>query len=573
MTSFVRVTGGNFQPSTAKTGDENLSSILRGKNMMLRGSGESFYFESYGGETNLNEPIPMKRLTGTISYIDGSTVINGSGTKFKSQLRYGMKLLAEDQVFVVDQIKSDIQFTAQRPADATAGGKEAYKMPILFGIDNNRGTLIWGNAVKSDKGNINAIGEGRLRINGSELAGQSLRASKKLKIALYQPGTNDFRVESMGYSRSPSGVKVKVVAGGRKNMSLGQYSFRFCWANFDTAFGFSNPSRVVKFDVNSNPIAITGTLQRFEIDFTTALLRKPSNADSIVVFRSEFAGASSNPLQAAEGPWYLAAQVKIADLRPGNLLYLDVLDGELDLEVTFDNDPPPDADWLTFLRGDAVLVSCYGEKTSANSDGTSPGPMVAAQKRSNRDAFPADYAVSTSPPETIIGFVPGQDRIYLLTKVSLPIAVPTQNDLEPVTTQPFWHTGFHSPFGLVLVNNDLYAFTSKGITRSIAIGDVGSEQYFAASVADITRFWNAGYVHAVHDRQNEAVLFIHSAYKRNDNGYWVSVVLPLYLNLQTFGPLIEISRDDRDMIVCGAATIGGKMQFLAGGRVQAIALP
>ena len=446
-------------------------------------------------------------------------------------------------------------------------------MPILFDIDNQRGTLIWGNAIKTDKGNIMAVGEGRLRINGTQLSGGGLRASRRLKIALYQPATGNYQVERMGYSRAPSRVTVEVVSGGRKNMSLGTYSFRFCWANFDTGFGYSNPSRVVKFDVNSNLIEIKGTRKRFKINFSAAMAQKPSNADSVVVFRSQFAGTSTNALLAAEGPWLLAAQVKISDLQPGNILYLDVLDAELGAEVTFDNDPPPDADWLAFLRGDAILVSCNGEKTETNSDGTSPGPMVAAQKRGNRDAFPADYAVSTSPPETIIGFVPGEARIYLLTRVNLPIAVPTEDELEPVTSQPFWHTGFDSPFGLVLVNDFLYAFTSKGITRSIAAGDVGSEQFPAASVSETTRNWHAGYVHAVHDRQNQIVLFIHSAYERNPNDYWESLALPLYLNLQTFGPLIRISRDDRDMIVCGAANIGGKWQFLAGGRVIPEVLP
>ena len=573
MSEIVKMGGGSFQPSTSKTGNDNLGSILRGKNMLLRGSEGSYYFETYGGQKNLNEPIPMKVLTGTIAYTNGLERVVGTGTLFKTELRFGMKVLVEDQVFVVGNIVSDLAFDSQRPADATASGKTGYKLPVFFNLDDQRGSMIWGSAIKTDKGNIVALGEGRVRVNGTELAGETLRASRRLKIALFQPATNNYRVEQIGYTTAPQNVSIRVVSGGIKDMSLGYYSFMFSWANFDTAYGFSNPSDVVKFDAMSNPIQITGSRQRFELDFTNALLTKPSNADSVIIFRSQYKDSTDNITQAAEGSWFMAAQVKIADFVAGDIVYIDVLDGELDFEVTFDNDAPPDADWLAILNGDAVLVSCYGEKTLTNADGTSPGPAIAAQKRGNRDAFPADFAVSTSPPETIIGFVPGNERIYLMTRVSLPIAEPTLDSEQPVTTKPFWQTGFHSPFGLVLINEFLYAFTTKGVTRSIAIGDPGSEQFnFAAGVADITRGWNAGYVHAVHDKQNEMVVFIHSAAERNTNGYWKSLALPLYLNLQAFGPLIEITNPSRDMIVCGAANIGGKLQFLAGGRMPTIPL-
>lgn len=567
MAEIITLGGKNFQPSTANTGNELLGSVLRGRNMMIRGSDGSFFFECYRGHKNLQEPIPMKQIDGTLSYVAGSTDIVGSGTLFLEQLRFGMKLLVGSQVLVVGNIIDDEHFDSQRAPDQTESGQTAYKMPHLFDINNQRGTLIWGNAIKTDKGNIVAVGEGRLRINGAELAGDSMLVQRRIQIALYQAADKTYRVENLGYSVAPSGVKVDVVSGGSKNMSVGNYSWRFAWANFDTAFGFSNPGEVVKFlDGTTTPIAITSTNQRFRINFTDALLNKPTNADSVVVFRSQYGDASSNINLAAEGSWYLAAQVKISDLESGNLLYIDVLDGELGFEVSFDNDEPPDADWLSFISGDPILISCYGDKTTDNDDGTSPGPFISPGKRGNRDAFPADIAVPLSPPDTIIGFVPGVGRLFLMTRVSLPFASGTGQSDFPVVTTPFWQTGFNSPYGLVLINDFLYAWTAKGATRSIATGDAGDEQFFSAAVEEITKDWNPGYIHAVHDRQNELVVFIYSAAERDADGWWISLALPFYLRHGVFGPLIPLSKPDRDFIVCGAANIGGKLQFIAGGR-------
>lgn len=574
MSEMVKFGGGEFQPSTAKTGNDNLGTVLRGRNMLLRGSNDSYYFESYAGHRNLNEPIPIYQLTGTLSYLSNSNIVNGTGTLFKSELRFGQKVLVGTQVLVVDNIPADDVFYCQRPTDATESNEIGYKMPLLFEIDNQRGSLIWGNAYKTDKGNIVAVGEGQLRINGLPLPGEALVASRKIKLAIYNPLTAQYSVEDIGFQTAPQGVTVNVVAGGIKDASLGYYSFRFAWANFDTAFGFSNPSEVVKFDGAGNQIQLTSPNQKFEIDFSAALLTKPVNADSVIIYRSLYSDATLNSTQAGEGSWFVAARIKISDFQTGDIVFVDVLDGELDTEITFDNDPPPDADWLSFLASDPILISCYGEATATNADGTSPGAFISPSKRGNRDAFPAEISVPLSPPDTIIGFVAGsvtQDStkpvLFLMTRISLPIAVPTNNPEFPVITQAFWQTGFHSPFGLVLVNDVLYAFTTKGVTRSVTQASPGNEQFdLAASVGEITKEWYPGYVHAVHDRKNELVLFIYSAAERDVDGWWISLALPFYLRFGIFGPLIEISKPNRDMVVCGAANVGGKMQFLAGGR-------
>jgi hypothetical protein len=568
MSEILKLGGAAYQPSAALTGNEQ-ATILRGQNMMLRGSEGSFRFEVFNGIKNLNEPIPMGPMTGTLAYTAGDPVIVGTGSLFKSELRPGMKISSGTQVFAVKDVLSNTRFVASRPPDATQSGIVPALFPILFPIDNKRGTLVWGNAVKSDRGNIIAVGQGNLRINGQALAGEELHATQRVQLAIYRPTTDDYEIGKIGFDTSPltSWVSISTVTGGVRDMTQGLYSYRWSWANSETAYGFSNPSDVIKLDATVNPIAITATNQRHAIDFTTALLHKPSNADAVIIYRSLYSDPVQNPTQAGEGSWFVAATVKISDFETGDIVYIDVLDGELGTEVTFDNDAPPNADWVTFLGGDPILISCYGEKTTTNSLGESPGPFVSIAKRQNRDAFPDSLATPLSPPDTIIGFVASVGRLFLLTRIGLPFASSTGQADFPVTTRAFWQTGFESPFGLVFVNDTLYGFTSKGITRSIATGDEGSEQFaFASFVEDITRDWYAGHVHAVHDSQNELVVFIYSAAYKNDDGFWVSLALPLYLRYGFFGPLITIEKPDRDMVVCGAAKVEGHLQFLAGGR-------
>lgn len=571
MPEILKLGGSSFHPSAANTGNEQ-ATVLRGKNMMLRGSEGSFYFEAYGGHKNLHERIPMMQLTGTISYEEGSPTVLGSGTAFKRELRFGQKFVAGNplQVFVVDDIVSNTEVIVQRVPDADGTNEESFKPAHLFEINNQRGTLVWGNAQKSDRGNIIAVGEGRLRLNGQPLPGDDFVASRRLQLAIFDPNTNLYSVDEMGFDFAPpsDGVSISVVAGGEKDMTQGFYSFRWSWADSTTGYGFSNPSEVMKLDTSNDLIEVTASKQRFKLDFTSGLGSRPVNADAIIVYRSMFSDPAQNTTQAAEGSWFVASTVRIDDLEPGDILHIDVLDGELGTEITFDNDVPPDADWVSFLAGDPILISCYGDKVVGGSDrGASPGPFVSLGRRGNRHGFPAANATVLSPPDTIIGFLPGVGRLFLLTRTGLPFAAATGQDKFPVETRAFWQTGFKSPFGLVLVNDTLYAFTHKGPTKSIATGDAGSEQFaFAGAVEEITRHWNAGYVHAVHDQQNEMVVLIHSADHRDEDGFWVSVALPYYLRYGMFGPLIEISKPGRDMIVTGAASVGGKLQFLAGGR-------
>lgn len=570
MADILKLGGSAFHPSAANTGNEQ-ATVLRGRNMLMRGSNGSHYFECYGGHKNLNEQLPLLGMDGTISYTNGSLEVEGSGTAFKEHLRFGQKIFTGDplQVLVVDRVISDTELIIQRAPDATATGQEWALPPHLFESRNQRGTMNWGNALKFDRGNILAVGQGQLRFNGQPLPGEPLWATRRLQIALWNPTTQDYDVGQMGFDVAPpNNILVVAVAGGTRNMSIGRRSFRFAWANSKTGYGFSNPSEVIKLDAFNNPLAITATNQRFQFDFTAALPSRPTNADAIIIYQSLFSDPAQSDTQAAEGSWYVAKTVLVADLEAGDITYVDVLDGELGTEVTFDNDVPPNADWLSALAGDPIMIGCYGDTVVGGDErGDSPGPFVSISRRGNRDGYPAALATPLSPPDEIIGFLPAAGRLFLMTRVGLPFAASTGQADFPVETRAFWSTGFKSPYGLVFVNNDLYAFTFRGPTRSIATGDQGSEQFaFAAAVEETTKEWVAGYVHTVHDPKNEYIVFIYSAAYRNDDGWWVSLALPFSLRHNAWMPLIELSKPGRDMVVTGAAMVGGNLQFLAGGR-------
>jgi hypothetical protein len=228
--------------------------------------------------------------------------------------------------------------------------------------------------------------------------------------------------------------------------------------------------------------------------------------------------------------------------------------------LTFDNDAPPDAEFVQSLAGVPVYISCQGAGS------TSPGPDIISAKIGNPEAAPLENAVPLSPPQTIIGAVSAQGRVYLMTPGTLQIAQSIP-DAPFILTRPFWKSGFKNPYCLIFVNGTLYGFTNAGPTRSIADGDEGSEETsFAADVEEITSTWIPGQVLVVHDPKNNAVCFIHSADSLNVNGYWTTRVLMYGLKQNDWIGDVTLEGAANDCIVSGVATVDGYLEFLVGGR-------
>jgi len=185
------------------------------------------------------------------------------------------------------------------------------------------------------------------------------------------------------------------------------------------------------------------------------------------------------------------------------------------------------------------------------------------------EAAPLAYPnpVSTSPPELILGAIAAAGRLFLLTANRLLFAAFTGNANFPITIRPYWRTGFANPYNLAFVNGALYGATTAGFTRSIAEGDEGAEEHqFAADVEETSNTWNRGHVLVGHDPKNEAMCFFYSGAYKNEQGYFVTVVLPYLLNKGFWNPPIILESTTQDMIVSGVATVNGYLEFLAGGR-------
>lgn len=541
-----------YVPTLARTGAASV--LFRMKNALVRGLINSQpYIEAYGGSQDLSEPIPTSALTGTLAIAPNSKIITGTGTAFKTELHLGQRILfnstGASYLLIVDEITDDTHFKATKTQTATLSGKTGYRLPRLFELNKKRGTLIWGNAIEFDKGTILAVGDGTLRLNGAVLLGASLSLSnRKPKLAIYNSTTGNYSVYTLGMA-TPIAPTVTGIAGGTKNMQDGDYGLVLVPAKTATD-GFNNGSIPVKATLGA-------TGNKFQISdpsFDTA-----HGQDAWDVYGTLYNQGNVPP---DNGPWFFVKQVTATDIS-GGVFTLEWLDAELTgtaILLSFDNDPPPDAEFVQALAGVPVYISCLGQGN------TSPGPDIVSAKLGNPEAAPLINAVPLSPPQTIIGVVSALGRLYLMTPGTLQIAQSIP-DAPFILTRPFWKTGFKNPDSLIFVNGTLYGLPNAGPTRSIADGDEGSEETaFAADVEELTAQWVEGQGLVAHDPKNNAVCFFHSGDSVNASGFLTSRVLVYGLKQGAWIGEVRLESTTQDMVVCGAATIDGKLEYLAGGR-------
>lgn len=552
-----------YVPTQPRTGDYG-AYIFRGQNLLLKGREGARYLECYGGHLNLNETIATSPLTGTLNLTAGSKTIEGSGTSFLTELHLGQMLLANGQFLTVDRLVDQDTFIAARAPSATIGGAIGTRLPVLFDVDKQRGSLLRGNAVKTDKGNFLCVGDGVLRLDGVPLTA-SLTATRRSQIAVYDPATNTHAIYPLGMA-TPATPSATGVAGGTKNMQAGLYSLRVVAARQATK-GYNNPSEKVEVTITTG--------QKIRITFNSAMDTAKGH-DAYKIY-----GTLITPQQGIQGPWYLvrkadfSALVTATDLGgtgSGTTYDVEWNDAELSRDdlLTYNNDVPVDSEFIATVAGYPVYVSCQGQGFSSMVKSTSPGPFIIPAKPNNIDAAPLDFAVPLSPPETIIGFVEALGKLYLPTTNRLQFAQFSGNDVFPVTARPFWKTGFQNPYQLIFVDGTLYGYSGGGPTRSIAEGDEGSEEHkWASDVAEIIKTWVPPHVMLAHDPLNNAVCYFHTADSLNDSGYWITVVLPWMLDQGEWGMPIVISSNTQDMIVSGVTTVNSRLDFLAGGRTDA----
>ena len=552
-------------PTAARSGEQG-DNFFRLLNLIKRGRGSQSYWESAGGPENLSEPATTETLTGTISMTANSRTVTGSGTLFTTELRAGQWFLTVDTtnhrsfLCAVERIASNTELRISRAPNYDVTNMLGYYEPVIFAVNNQRGMARRGNVVRYDKGTYFGVGAGEFKINGASLSAP-LILKRKPQISTLSGGI---------YTHSDLGLPdanvpvLTAVAEGVKGMQAAQYGVVVTRERIETV-GFGNPSE---------PASVTITAgQRIKIDFGE--MDGPSKQNGWGIWGTRLVDAAdASGKNYLNGPWFRVmngsgpnGMVIAADLAQegGQAFITEWLDAEIEANdlVTFDNDPPPDAEFIGLFNNVPVWISCDGPGS------TSPGIRLFPAKPSNIEAAPAGLAYPTSPPEEILGVFSALGRLFLLTPNHLQVTVGTGRDDLPVIIQPFWKSGFKNPFQIDFTNGWLYGCSTAGPSRSVGEGDEQeADRSWAWPITEYTKNWIMGHMLVRHDPILDAMCYFESAHSLNDSGFWTTRVWCWGLEEQEWVTDILLTSTTHDCIVSGVATVGDHLEFLMGGRTS-----
>lgn len=556
-----RVIAGPYRPSLPRTGDDDGAGSFRMNNLLVVGQ-KRYYWEAYSGEGNLDESLDKVALTGILTLTEGSTMVTGTGTLFFSECHIGQCVEAETAdnsnswELRPKRIISDTSMEVWKAPDASASGVIGWRLPRLYAINTQRGTSLTGNALKLDKGSFIGAGSGVFRVDGSPLTA-SWTLDRQPSLALFDPTTETYTNFPLGMGQ-PTGITAAAVAGGTKDMQAGSYSLVVARGRKQTG-GYNNPSERIDVTIASGD----------KIRITFPAMDTSVGQSSWPVWVTPFQATLGADLRYLEGPWHFYIEVtdEMVSVAGGtfDIEYYDaeVMTNEI---VSFNNDPPTDAEFVALFNNAPVYISCQGQGAATNPTQTSPGPFIVPAKPNNIEAAPLELAFSSSPPETIIGVVSGQGRLYLLTFNHLQIAQATPDQSVPILIRPYWVDGFANPDQLILREGMLYGYTMRGPTRSDE-NDQRAETDWTADVAEIMNSWNPGHVVVGYDPLRDLVVFVHSSDARNEEGFWTSRMLGFSISQNFWAFDRRIDDPERDQMVSGIATVANHLELLKGGRV------
>jgi hypothetical protein len=443
----------------------------------------------------------------------------------------------------------------------SAAGVIGYRDPVLWAINDQRASALRGNSLKLDKGSYLSVGDGTMTINGQPLQGSSLSLTRAPQISVLDTATGDYANYTLGMDTSAP-PSLSAVGGGSKDMQAGNYSMVITPARTQTG-GYNNPSERADVTIaTSDQIAVT-----------FPAMDTANGQNAWIVWVTTYADTLGADLNYLNGPWHRLRMLDDTEVDPsGGTINLEWLDAEVEFNelVSFNNDAPTDAEFVELINAVPIYISCQGPGNVVHPEATSPGPFIVPAKPGNIEAAPLELAFSSSPPETILGVVSAQGRLYLLTFNHLQIAQATPSDDVPIIIRPFWKDGFANPYQLVFVNGELYGFPVAGPSRSIGDGDlIEAQRNWAEDVAEIVLTWNPGQVLVGYDPYNDAVLFFHSADRLNDDGFWTTRWLMFGISQGFWIGDGEFSSSTKDQIVSGLATVGDRLDLIVGGRTGA----
>lgn len=565
------IKAGPYRPTVARTGNTGDRGSFRMNNLIVRGiTDEEMYWETYSGEGDTGQSAPMVKMTGTLSLTEGSGEVVGVGTLFLTECPYiGQRIScipADNSAnhFIVVQRVIDNEhmmvWTPPRSAPPwpTVGGLNGWLMPRAYPVNDQLGVSTWGNVNKVDRGSILGAGLGTFYLNGAVLPGDSLVLSRNPTIALYDPVAGTYSVFPLGMD-TPAPPGLAAIGGGSK-MQGGSYSFVITPARKETR-GYNNPSERADVTISTNDL----------IACSFPPMDTVNGQNAWIVWVTTFTDTLGADLNYLNGPWKRLRMVDDTEVSPaGGTVNFEYYDAEVEnnVLVSFNNDPPTDAMGVESINTNLIWTSVQGQGFAANPVATSPGPFVSPAKPNNIEAAPLELAFSSSPPETIIGSIPGaQGRVYLETVNHLQIAQATPSDLVPIVIRPLYKSGFATWEQAVFVNGVLYMIPTAGPTRAAGDGDESYiEHDWAAPVFEIIKNWNPGQSLIAHDPKNNIILLMHIADHLNAAGFWTTRMLGYGLS-QGFWVFDRVKTNDtKDQIVSGVATVGDRLFILTSGR-------
>lgn len=568
---------GPYVPTAPRSGSEGDNISFRKHNLITRGRDGRFYEESFSGLGDLQERVPMVRLTGTIT-LNSTDEVVGVGTIFNEECHLGQRicLIPEDNsasyLITPQRIIDDEHMIVWQTHQVNVSDLVGWRMPRLFAVNNQRGVSLTGNVQKLDRGSFLGVGSGTFFLDGQTLPGESLVLDRHPSIALFDPATATYTTFPLGMDTSAAPTLAAV--GGGTKMQAGNYSLVITPARKETV-GYNNPSERADVTISTNDM----------IAITFPAMDTINGQNAWIVWVTTFADTLGADLNYLNGPWHRLRLIDDTEVSlAGGTVNIEYYDAEVENNqlVSFNNDAPTDAEFVENLNAIPVWISCQGQGWDTHPEATSPGPFIVPAKFTNIEAAPLEFAFSSSPPETILGSLAADGRLYLETINKLQIAQATPNEDVPILIRPYWHMGFALPEQLIYFGGQLYGIPVNGPTRSAANGDESSiEHRWAAAVYEITKEWNAGQIMIAADPSNEAVVLFHIAHRLNTAGFWTTkwlmygVSQGFWISAGEFGA--EVYDDDntiipidnwntKDNIVCGVATIADSLELLISGR-------
>jgi hypothetical protein len=544
---------------------------LRLHNMIVRGRADNLrYWESWSGLKDIQQQVPMVPLTGTLR-LNSTNIVNGDGTLFLSECHLGQRIClipgdgSTSYLITPKRIIADDQMEVWQTHLVNVSGLIGWRMPRLFAINNQRGACLTGNVQKLDRGSLLGVGSGTLYVDGATLSGESMDLDRHPSIARFDPATSTYDVFPLGMD-TPAAPTLAAVGGGSK-MQGGNYSLVITPARKETV-GYNNPSDRADVTISTND----------QIAITFPAMDTANGQNAWIVWVTTFADTLGADLNYLNGPWHRLRLIDTSEVSAaGGTINIEYYDAEVEFNelVSFNNDSPTDAEFVENLNSYPIWISCQGQGWNLHPTATSPGPFIVPAKPNNIEAAPLEFAFSSSPPETILGSLAAEGRIYLETINKLQIAQATPDPNVPILIRPYWYMGFALPEQIIYFGSKLYGIPVNGPTRSAIGFDPSSvEMDWAADVYEITKDWNPGQTMIAGDPFNNAVVLFHIADRRNSAGFWTTKWLMYGISQDFWISAGEIGRegddanqwDSRDNIVCGVATIADRLEILISGR-------